>query len=98
MELEWGPMDHMTPLILCLRLDRQEFARVVRRADDAGWSVTVARHRPFERQRRAIAPTQAIAMKWAERWVRANLQRCIAEVAPMRRLQCGVLTRHIEGA
>ena len=96
MELEWGPMDHQTPLILCLRVDGVEFARVLRRADDRTWLALVARHRPWERQRSAIAPTKAAALKWAERWVRANLARCIAEVPPMRKLQCGVMTRAAE--
>lgn len=93
MELRWGPMDVHTPLILCLRLDRQEFARVRARADGQGWVVLVARHRAYERQPSVIAPTRGAAIKWAERWVRANLARCVAEVRPLRALQCGVMTR-----
>lgn len=85
MALSWEPMDHMTPLILCLRDEGIEFARVGRSADDRGWCINLARHRPWERQLHARAPTQAAAMKWAERWVRANWQRCLEELPELYR-------------
>ena len=56
----------------------RELAKVVR-LPDGRWRSTV------NRRRSAQAPTQALAMKWAERWVVANVDRLQDQAAALRR-------------
>jgi hypothetical protein len=79
MDLEWRPL-YDIPTILVLYLGTDQLARVDRH-DDGTWSSVVARHlRDGRRHLRADLPTQRAAMKFAERWVRANLQRIRSEL------------------
>jgi hypothetical protein len=72
-----------------------ELARIAKRVDGRGWLSEVGRHRRDWRERPCIvAPTRALAMKWAERWTRANLQRILdVELPPMVQTQCGTWTQ-----
>lgn len=81
MELEWRPLFPGMGSILLLMLGTDELARVAHRVNGQGWLSEVRRHqRDHHRRRYAVAPTRAAAMKWAERWTRANLHRIREEL------------------
>ncbi len=66
-------------MVLCL--DVHELASVQQRVDGAGWVSEVGRHqRDWRRRKHVITPTQGQAIKWAERWTRANLERIQSEM------------------
>lgn len=87
----WEPMDPTRPNgIWSLRLGSDELARVQERVDGSGWVSNVAMHREdWRRRMHAVAPSQRLAMKWAERWTLANLARIRGEMRPLVETQCG---------
>lgn len=84
MDLEWRPIvsDLEVPIGLFLVLD--ELARVSQRVDGCGWVSHVGRHRrDYRRHLHAIAPTRALAIRWAEAWTRAHLTQIRTELPHM---------------
>jgi hypothetical protein len=76
MDLEWRPLYPGLGSILLLVYGTDELARVAQRVNGQGWLSEVARHQRDHRRRpQVVAPTRAAAMRWAERWTRANLER-----------------------
>lgn len=77
----WRPLLLRHPEILTLQLGYTEIARV-QEGRSGEWHSSVGMHRMWEERRRlvAIAPSMAIAQKWAERWSRANLARIVREI------------------
>ena len=90
----WEPHDPRLDSILYLRLGLDEVARVARRVDGRGWLSEVARHRrDWRRRLQVIAPSKAAALRWAERWTQARLERIRAELPPLQRTHCGTWRR-----
>ena len=84
MDLEWRPIvpDRDVPVRLFLALD--ELARVSQRVDGGGWVSHVGRHRRDYRQHlHVVAPTRALAIRWAEAWTRAHLTQILTELPRM---------------
>lgn len=80
-DLHWEPMSPWITHVWLLRLGPDEVARVLKRADGAGWVSTVARHRQnYARRLSARAPSKSAAMRWAEAWCQANLATIRAEL------------------
>ena len=45
------------------------------------WRTTVNRHWDVKRERKANAPSEAVAVAWVERWAVANARRLRAQIA-----------------
>src|SRR5690606_9704645 len=79
MDLDWHPM-HGGGSIMLLQLGSDALARVDQMLDGR-WASTVRYHlRDYRRRLRAVHATRAAAMKHAERWTRANLDRIRSEL------------------
>jgi hypothetical protein len=94
-DLRWEPHFVGCDSIWYLLRGTDQLSRVARRVDGRTWLSEVARHRRDWRKRpQLIVASRALAMRWAERWTRANLARTLEiELPPMWRMQCGVLTQ-----
>ena len=76
MDLQWRPHFPGCDSLAYLVLGTDELARVAKRVDGRGWVSEVGRHRrDFRRRPFVIAPSRAAAIRWAEAWTRANLER-----------------------
>ena len=93
--LRWEPhFPRGDSTIWYLLFGTDQLARVTRRVDGAGWVSEVGRYRRDWKARPAVnAPTRAAAIRWAERWTRANLARIPElELPPLVATHCGTKT------
>ncbi|MFC4729079.1 hypothetical protein [Coralloluteibacterium thermophilus] len=83
--LVWGPMvygqvfDSIQMLAFSGPLRAIPLARVQQRVG-GDWLVGVNQHYIWERRLHAVAPSERLAMRWAERWAEANRARLYEEV------------------
>jgi hypothetical protein len=95
--LRWISHFEGSDSIAYLMRGTDELARVAQRVDRRGWLSEVARHRRNWRARPSlVAPTRRLAMKWAQAWTHANLQRTLElELPPLVQTQCGTWTQSV---
>jgi hypothetical protein len=93
--LRWEPHFTGCDSIWYLMLGTDQLGRVALRVDGCTWLSEVGRHRrDWRRRPQVVAPTCALAMRWAERWTQVNLSRTLeTELPPLWRMQCGVLSQ-----
>lgn len=80
MDLHWTPLDQHITSILVLRIDWIQVARVDPRGDGTFRSEVARQRRDWRRRLSVVAPSQAAACRWAERWTRAHLEEILEDL------------------